>query len=167
MKLTAMHEGTLLAYLIEILPQQSRTGIKTMLAKGQIVLNGKSVTAFDQPVKKGDRLEILPKAVSIARATRIDAREDLVKAGIKILYEDEYYLVVDKPSVQGEVRKMQTRIENYLHQRLQNHSLTLTTRLREVTEKAPALSRREVFNQMLKQSEALRKLKEEFQLELA
>ena len=98
MKLTARHEGTLLAYLIEILPQQSRTGIKTMLAKGQIVLNGKSVTAFDQPVKKGDRLEILPKAVSIARATRIDAREDLVKAGIKILYEDEYYLVVDKPS---------------------------------------------------------------------
>ena len=76
-------------------------------------------------------------------------------------------VVVDNPSVQGEVRKMQTRIENYLHQRLQNHSLTLTTRLREVTEKAPVLSRREVFNQMLKQSEALRKLKEEFQLELA
>lgn len=98
MKLTARHEGTLLAYLIEILPQQSRTGIKTMLAKGQIVLNGKSVTAFDQPVKKGDRLEILPKAVSIARATRIDAREDVAKAGINILYEDEYYLVVDKPS---------------------------------------------------------------------
>ena len=76
-------------------------------------------------------------------------------------------VVVDNPSVQGEVHKMQTRIENYLHQRLQNHSLTLTTRLREVTEKAPVLSRREIFNQMLEQSEALRKLKEEFQLELA
>ena len=76
-------------------------------------------------------------------------------------------VVVDNPSVQGEVHKMQTRIENYLHQRLQNHSLTLTTRLREVTEKAPVLSRREIFKQMLEQSEALRKLKEEFQLELA
>lgn len=98
MNITARHEGTLLAYLVEILPQQSRTSIKTMLSKGQIVLNGKSVTAFNQPLKKGDRLEILPKGVSIARATRNDAREDVEKAGVKILYEDEYYLVVDKPS---------------------------------------------------------------------
>ena len=76
-------------------------------------------------------------------------------------------VVVDNPSVQSEVHKMQTRIETYLHQRLQNNSLTLTTRLREVTEKTRILSRKEVLNQMLKQSEALRKLKEEFQLELA
>ena len=76
-------------------------------------------------------------------------------------------VVVDNPSVQSEVHKMQTRIETYLHQRLQNNSLTLTTRLREVTEKTRVLSRKEVLNQMLKQSEALRKLKEEFQLELA
>lgn len=76
-------------------------------------------------------------------------------------------VVVDNPSVQSEVHKMQTRIETYLHQRLQNNSLTLTTRLREVTEKTRVLSRKEILNQMLKQSEALRKLKEEFQLELA
>lgn len=76
-------------------------------------------------------------------------------------------VVVDNPSVQSEVHKMQTRIETYLRQRLQNNSLTLTTRLREVTEKTRVLSRKEVLNQMLKQSEALRKLKEEFQLELA
>ena len=76
-------------------------------------------------------------------------------------------VVVDNPSVQSELHKMQPRIEAYLHQRLQNNTLKLTTRLREVTEKAPVLSRREMFNQMLEQSEALRKLKEELQLELA
>ena len=92
------HEGALLAYLFEILPQQSRTSVKNMLSKGQITLNGKPVTAFDQPLRKGDTLQILPKGVSIARATRSDAREEVEKAGVKILFEDEHYLVVDKPS---------------------------------------------------------------------
>ena len=92
------HESALLAYLFEILPQQSRTGVKNMLSKGQVQVNGKSITAFDHPLRKGDSLTILPKGVSIARATRSDAREDVEKAGVKILFEDENYLVVDKPS---------------------------------------------------------------------
>ena len=52
-------------------------------------------------------------------------------------------------------------------QDLQNNALKLTTRLREATDKRRALSRMEIFNEMLEQSEALRKLKEEFELELA
>ena len=92
------HDGALLACLFEMLPQQSRTSVKNMLSKGQISLNGQSVTAFDHPVRKGDILQILPKGVSIARATRSDAREEVEKAGVKILFEDEHYLVVDKPS---------------------------------------------------------------------
>ena len=92
------HEGALLACLFEMLPQQSRTSIKNMLSKGQVTLNGKSVTAFDQPLRKGDTIQILPKGVSIARATRSDAREEVEKSGVKILFEDEHYLVVDKPS---------------------------------------------------------------------
>lgn len=92
------HDGALLACLFEMLPQQSRTSVKNMLSKGQVSLNGQSVTAFDHPVRKGDILQILPKGVSIARATRSDAREEVEKAGVKILFEDEHYLVVDKPS---------------------------------------------------------------------
>ena len=92
------HDGALLACLFAMLPQQSRTSVKNMLSKGQVSLNGQSVTAFDHPVRKGDILQILPKGVSIARATRSDAREEVEKAGVKILFEDEHYLVVDKPS---------------------------------------------------------------------
>ena len=76
-------------------------------------------------------------------------------------------VIVDNPSLQSELHKIQPRIEAYLHQRLQNNTLKLTTRLREVTDKRRALSRLEVFKEMLEQSEALRKLKEEFELELA
>ena len=76
-------------------------------------------------------------------------------------------VIVDNPSLQSELHKIQPRIEAYLHQRLQNNTLRLATRLREVTDKRRALSRLEVFKEMLEQSEALRKLKEEFELELA
>ena len=78
-----------------------------------------------------------------------------------------FLVLVDNPSVESELQKMQPRVEKYLHDRLQNKLLKMSTRLRDVTEKRRAFSRMEIYQQMLEQSEALRKLKEEFQLELA
>lgn len=85
-----------------------------------------------------------------------------------MLQEDgtTFLVIADNPSLQQELLKMQPRIEAYLHQRLQNNALKMTTRLREVTDKRRVFSRKEIYQQMLKQNEALRKLKEEFQLEL-
>ena len=85
-----------------------------------------------------------------------------------LLQEDgsTFLVIVDNPSVEGELQKMRSRVEKYLHHRLQNKTLTMTTRLREVTDKRRVFSRKEIYQQMLEQSEALRKLKEEFQLEL-
>ena len=92
------HDAPLLEYLFEISPGQSRTGVKNLLSKGQVLVNGQGQTAFDWPLKKGDKLTILPKGISIARATRSDARDQVIKAGVQILFEDENYIVVDKPS---------------------------------------------------------------------
>ena len=91
-------EAALLPYLFELLPEQSRTSVKQMLSKGQVVVNGERCTAFDRPLKAGDSIELLSKGISIARSTRLDAREAVLRAGVQILYEDEHYLVVDKPS---------------------------------------------------------------------
>ena len=92
------HECALLQYLFEILPGQSRTSVKNLLSKGQVLVNGEGQTAFDLPLRKGDTLTILPKGISIARAIKSDARDEVLKAGVKILFEDENYIVVDKPS---------------------------------------------------------------------
>jgi len=92
------HDAALLAYLFEIFPGQSRTGVKNLLSKGRVLVNGESRTAFDHPLKAGDTLTILPKGISIARSVRSDAREEVLKTGVKILFEDENYIVVDKPS---------------------------------------------------------------------
>ena len=95
---TVTHPAALLEYLFEILPAQSRTSVRNMLAKGQVQVNGESLTAFDHPLRKGDRITVLPKGVSIARATRSEARDDVSKAGVRIVFEDEHYIVADKPA---------------------------------------------------------------------
>lgn len=94
----APEAGPLLEELLKLFPERSRTSIKNMLSKGQIEVNGESVTAFDHPVRKGDRITVLAKGVSIARAMRSDARETVEKAGVKIYFEDSNYIVVEKPS---------------------------------------------------------------------
>ncbi|MBR3406285.1 MAG: RluA family pseudouridine synthase [Bacteroidales bacterium] len=97
-KFKVAHEAALLQYLFEILPGQSRTGVKNLLSKGQVLVNGEGRTAFDHPLKTGDVITILPKGISIARSVREDARNTVTKAGVKILFEDENYIVADKPS---------------------------------------------------------------------
>ena len=91
-------ETTLLTFLFECCPGQSRTGVKQMLAKSRILVNDEPVTAFDAPLRPGDRVTILPKGVSIARKNTADAREEVLRSGVGIVFEDEYYLVVDKPT---------------------------------------------------------------------
>lgn len=93
---------------------------------------------------------------------QMDNMEPVLQEGGK-----EFLVIVDNPSIQNELKKMQPRIEGYLHQRLQNNALKMQTRMREVTDKRRTFSRVEQLNMMLEQSEALRKLKEEFELELA
>ena len=77
-----------------------------------------------------------------------------------------FLVIADNPSVMNELNKIKPRVEAYLQQRLQNQKVRMTTRLREVTDKRVSYTRREILNMMLEQSEALRKLKEEFELEL-
>ena len=97
----------------------------------------------------------------IAMSHQMDNMEPMLQEDGKT-----FLVIVDNPSVQHELVKMQARIEAYLHEKLQNNSVKMTTRLREVTDKHRAYSRNEVLSMMLEQSEALRKLKEEFELEL-
>ncbi len=97
-KFTVSHNAPLLKYLYEIFPGQSKTGVKAYLSNGQVILNGKKVTAFDQPLWEGDTLVILPKKVSIYNEVRHAARVDVQDYGVEILFEDDYIIVVNKRS---------------------------------------------------------------------
>ncbi len=97
-KFTVSHESPLLKYLYEIFPGQSKTGVKAYLTNGQVMLNGKKVTAFDQPLWTGDTLVILPKKLSIYNEVRHAARVDVQDFGVEILFEDNDIIVVSKRS---------------------------------------------------------------------
>lgn len=97
-RFTVAHDSPLLKYLFEIFPNQSKTGVKNMLSKGQILVNGEATTAFDHPLSAGDALLVLPKGISIARENSAAAREAVEKTGVSIVFEDDDYIVVDKPA---------------------------------------------------------------------
>ena len=78
-----------------------------------------------------------------------------------------FLVIADNPSILNELEHMTPRIENFLRQRLRNGKVHMTLRLREITDKRKVYSRKEIYQMLLEQSQALRKLREAFQLELA
>lgn len=89
---TAEKNSPLLQYLFELLDGQSRTSIKNYLSHGQVTVNGQSTTAYDFPVRKGDRIMILDKGILVKK------RGGEKETRVKIVFEDDWLLVVDKRS---------------------------------------------------------------------
>ena len=73
----------LLDYLYKMLINKSKNNVKSLLKNGNVLVNGKVITKHDYNIKINDIIDI-----------------DLLKvnSNIKILYEDKYFIAVDKPS---------------------------------------------------------------------
>lgn len=91
-------DASLLNFLFEVLAPQSKTGIKAYLTKGQIAVNGQVTSVYNLPLRPGDTVTVLPKAVSLHNQTLKNTTGKLEKAGIRIVYEDDRIIVVDKPA---------------------------------------------------------------------
>lgn len=79
----------LIDFLIKTFPNKSRNNIKTLLSKRLVLVDGAPVSQFDFEVVKGDIIQISPVSVS---QTRQKASK------LRILYEDDNYLVINKPA---------------------------------------------------------------------
>ena len=78
---------TLLPFLLAHVKGQSRNNIKSLLSRGQVLVEGKSSRQFDLPLSPGMKVLVVPQAAG--------------KGGelpFPILYEDGQLLVVDKPA---------------------------------------------------------------------
>ena len=75
-------ESKLLEYLLNRFNKLSRNSVKNLLVGKKIVINGNVVTKHDYVLKKGDRISF-------------NGKKD--KMGLKIICEDEYFFVIDKP----------------------------------------------------------------------
>jgi len=85
---TVREPDTLLPYLFKILKDHKRTKVKKLLQSKSIAVNGKVTAQFDHPLSAGDVIQIHTQKKS----------HDLFKSEIKMVYEDEQIIVIDKPS---------------------------------------------------------------------
>ncbi len=93
----------LLDFLVEKQVRKSRNAIKSLLAHKQIKVNGKLITQFDFELNKGDKVAVMKFDQS---------RKEKRMKGLKIVFEDEDLIIVDKEagflSVSTDKEKMRT-----------------------------------------------------------
>jgi 23S rRNA pseudouridine1911/1915/1917 synthase len=78
----------LLPFLLRSYPNKGRNKVKALLTRGQVMVGNRVVTRHDYLLSVGDIVKIL-------QTGSIQQREAM--AGVKIVYEDESLLVIDKP----------------------------------------------------------------------
>ncbi|WP_246231550.1 RluA family pseudouridine synthase [Sporosarcina jiandibaonis] len=76
----------LLKYLYEVLSNRSRNSVKGILSRGQVLVNGKVSTQFNDPLNPGDRVQIQERV----------ATNEVKMTGVTILHEDNDLIVIEK-----------------------------------------------------------------------
>ncbi len=78
----------LMKFLLEQLPAKTRNNIKSLLLHHQVLVDGKAISQYNHPLRAGQEVIINWSLV----------RDDENVKGLKILYEDAYVIVIDKPA---------------------------------------------------------------------
>ena len=79
-------QDTLLPFLLTHVTGKSRNSVKSLLTRGQVQVDGKTVTRHDHPLTPGQTVVVLPQGAGDK------------KAPFPILYEDGRLLVIHKPA---------------------------------------------------------------------
>ena len=123
MKLIVRKESNLLEYLIEN-TDYTKTKLKSLLKYKNILVNNKTITSFDYLLKNKDIVEI-SKEKKVTKIGNID-----------IIYEDDKYLVVNKPSgmltVSTDKEKNRTLyhlVREYIHSKKNHEKIFIVHRL--------------------------------------
>lgn len=85
MEYTVPKEMTVNEALRQLFPDSSRRTLQNWLKNGRFRLDGKRITREDIPLQKGQKLIVK----ETFKAPKIP--------GLKILYEDRYFIIIDKP----------------------------------------------------------------------
>lgn len=76
----------LMSFLIEKLTSKNRNAIKSMLRDKQVVVDGEAISQFNHPLVPGNKL-----VIELSKPP-----EKISYHGLKIIFEDEYLIVIDK-----------------------------------------------------------------------
>ena len=102
---TATYKVSRSDFLLEFLLRKcntSRNNVKSLLAKRLVLVNGSLVTQFDFPLAKDDEVKIAKTPVKGETAKRKTPEKRRERATppqeIRVIYEDDYFLAIDKPA---------------------------------------------------------------------
>ncbi|KEO84640.1 RluA family pseudouridine synthase [Tumebacillus flagellatus] len=87
---TVQESEELLAFLLKSITNLSRNSVKSLLARGDVHVDGVSVTAYNHPLKLGQTVSIGEKKAPVAEPAKMQ--------GVEILYEDDDVIVIEKAS---------------------------------------------------------------------
>ena len=79
-------ETTLLPFLLEEMKGKSRNAIKSVLTRGQIYVDGQSITQHNHPLKPGQRVMTQDNKTAMSEQALV---------GIEIVYEDEDIIIIE------------------------------------------------------------------------
>ena len=79
-------QDTLLPFLLDHVAGKSRNSVKSLLTRGQVQVDGKTITRHDHPLTPGQTVTVLPQGAGDG------------KAPFPILWEDGRLLVIEKPA---------------------------------------------------------------------
>ncbi len=88
--ITVREPAPLLATLFAEWPQEKKKQIRTWLKFQAVTVNGRPVSQFDHPLKRGD--------VVAVRTDRFAVPKTKLGGGMKVFFEDAHLIVIDKPS---------------------------------------------------------------------
>lgn len=81
-------QTTLLEFLLENVKHQSRNNIKSLLSHKKVLVDGVVISQFDY----------LLHAKQIVRLSSVPIKADKLQTNLKVIYEDEYLIAINKPA---------------------------------------------------------------------
>lgn len=143
--LKVKEQNELMKFLIENLPGKNRNNIKSLLKNKQVLVDRVPVSQFNHVVEPGQEIMI----------TRARLQEKEIK-GIKIVYEDEYLIAVEKASGTLSIATDKERektaynmVKNYVKSRNPLEKLFIVHRLDRETSGVMIFAKTEEMQQIL------------------
>jgi len=146
---TVSENTPILALLIAKLPSKGRNKVKSLLTHRQVAVDGKIVTRHDRIVHPGQAVTIL---------TMREPDKEMMR-GVRILFEDEDLIVIDKPSGLLSMATKDERertayavLTNYVRQLKPNNRIFIVHRLDRETSGVMMFAKKESVQQSLQEA---------------
>ena len=138
-------QNELMKFLIENLPNKNRNNIKSLLKNKQVLVDGAAISQFNHPLNPGQEVMITESRFS-----------DKDMKGIKVVYEDEYLIAIEKASgilsIATDKEREKTAyniVKNYVKSRNPLEKLFIVHRLDRETSGVMIFAKTEEMQQLL------------------